>query len=1777
MIQKYHKWAFSRATDIALSSLAYTLSQRRSQYRWRFSCVANGPQNLLEKLMQVNIVKDPTQSSKDASINFVFTGQGAQWPRMGYELLTSNAPSPFVKSIQRSRLMLLRLGATWDLMEELLRPDNESLIHIAEVAQPATTALQIALVDLLASMNIVPSTAIGHSSGEIAAAYTAGYLSHLDALSVSFHRGFASSMSRRKGFVNGAMLAVDMSESDISAHIDNLKTGKVTVACINSPRSLTISGDNDAINELQVLLSSKEIFNRKLRVDTAYHSHHMQAVAQEYKDLMGTIATQTPTKSVKFFSTVSGRQKSDNFGAEYWVSNLVSTVQFNDGLQRLYQTEPRIQQVFVEIGPHNALAGPCRQSLTALSEDVKYEYISPLKRGQNSIQSLLEAVGQLYESGQDIQFASLSSFDPESADAVVLQDLPSYSWDHSKKHWHESRLSRDYRLRKHPYHDLCGVRSIESTSIEPRWRHMIDKTSLPWLQDHVIDELAVFPGSGYICMAIEAISQFARESFPNTKFQTIVLRDIEFVKALLVPDSPERMEAQLSFAPLQLTGMKRDGLSFRFRVSAIANDGPWNEHCRGEIEILSPQAAIDDLQTNMSDELRTMSSNKNAITASEIYKQLRTSGNDYGPTFVGIDRMSLGKDKALATMAIPKVVDIMPAHFQQPHIIHPTTLDILMHSSLPLVSQRLGPGSIMPQFIKELTILTDMLKNPGDQIAIETKLHSCDPLNAEVSIEAFNPDGNTPCVSFSGLELRKLPKSSPMENSLHNADNSYWNLSWDLDADCLSSNAFKLPQTSNGNHTSRDDKIKALNDATDSYIRNCLHAVQRNNLAITENHQRLFDWMVRYGKENSLDDHCEDMSEHAHSRGILHGHDFVEMDLVKRTGSQLDSIVSGQADALGLVLEDDLLYRSYQDESSARCYDLLAQFAKLLCFKKSNLRVLEIGAGTGGTSLPFLEAMREAGHSPAVYDFTDISTGFFDRAATLLSNFPVTYRRLDIERDPVEQGFEAGSYDLILASNCLHATSDIRKTLKNVRRLLKANGQLALIEVVNVQPYQHITFGTLPGYWKGSVDGRVNGPFMTIQKWKEAMEKSSLDMLLNVNDDASSHLSSLMIARHHEDDQSSLETSVQIISVRENSAGLASTRQSLQRSQQVKANVDKFDTVCLDNSAIQIIIDDGEKPLLSNISEEQFERVRSLLTRQSRVLWISASENEEVSANPAKQLITGLARSAHSENDNLCFITVDVQQPIRSALPELVNFLNTCVSRLITGQGKNDEREYVYQDDAVLIPRLLPANKVNAWISKNKGSVLYEIQDRSDLPMFHSENIATKRNTLASDSDQVQRTTLLAGEIEIRPSIMKMLHSEYASSPTYICLGVVTRTGTQVTDLTRGNRVIAISTGPEAKRLQIPATDVQIIPEDTDLATTAALSLAMMSACYILFDLVGSISAQKIAIQGARSNVGLAILLLARHLGIQLVVLANEAADLVFLEGKIQVPPSRIIRSDLLDNAPEFQTIGKLSTIIDCNDNTISPHLTACLDPFGKVVIVRSGEENTVQTMRNDQLPTNATIHVCDIYGLIQSKPKRATELLKQAGSFISMIRIASHELFDKIPDIVKSNNAFEEVSSSTQYCTEAATELRKSSSNESLGSQISTRSVESGATFVIAGGLGELGRKLLLGLAKQGAGQLVLLSRNSPTEEKLRELNASVRVYNTNCTVRHVKCDIADEHEVKAVATALTSAELPPVKGIIQSAMQLQVRKSESPYSMIHFLRDFFPQSDQTALYHQL
>ncbi|BCS28120.1 acyltransferase domain-containing protein [Aspergillus puulaauensis] len=431
------------ASDEWVGNLAFTLNKQHEQHTYRAMVVAQSIGTLKTALSSRPQIR---KASTKPTIGFIFTGQGAHWTGMGKELLDTYPV--FRQSMQKMNDYIGQLGAPYDVIEILNLDDHSTLGHVL-LSQTLCTALQIALVDLLASWGIYPDGVAGHSSGEIAAAYAAGMLSMQDAIAIAYFRGVCASSLSTKGR-RGSMMAVGMSVRDIDPYLAALRTGRANVACINSPSSITVSGDYAAIEELGTVLQDKEVFTRRLNVDVAYHSHHMDPIAGEYLKLMTEMKTikpsKQPTGSTQFFSSVTGTEISTTeLGPHYWVQNLVQQVKLVDAVQSLcFETNPSgipnehsseqtrlstFKKVavtnLIEIGPHAALAGPIKQILKAdpRLDKANVAYDGVLIRGLDATSTAMAVAASLAANGYPVNLQAIN--DPETLyRPQVLVDLP---------------------------------------------------------------------------------------------------------------------------------------------------------------------------------------------------------------------------------------------------------------------------------------------------------------------------------------------------------------------------------------------------------------------------------------------------------------------------------------------------------------------------------------------------------------------------------------------------------------------------------------------------------------------------------------------------------------------------------------------------------------------------------------------------------------------------------------------------------------------------------------------------------------------------------------------------------------------------------------------------------------------------------------------------------------------------------------------------------------------------------------------------------------------------------------------------------------------------------------------------------------------------------------------------------------------------------------------------------------------------------------------------------
>ncbi|KAI0130517.1 polyketide synthase [Xylariales sp. AK1849] len=748
-----------------LRNLAYTLGSRRTHLTWRLGVVASNSSELVEALASSDA--KPARASQAPKVAFVYTGQGAQWPAMGRELLGTYAV--FTDAIRRADDVLRRLGADFSLYEELLREKDTSQVDQAHISQPICSAVQLGLTALLKSWGVTPSSVTGHSSGEIAAAYAADALSFDSAMAIAYHRGQATIMMKNKfPDLKGSMMAVGAGPHEIAPLAEQLTKGLAVVACENSPNSVTVSGDDAAIDELAAKIESRQWFNRKLRVDVAYHSPHMALVAEEYR---AAISDTLPVSGsdVAFYSSLHGKKVDlSTLDASYWVENLTCPVRFSTSLKELcLGSSP---DVIVEVGPHAALEGPVKQILKAIGEQgIKTAYFSALMRNKDAATTMLKLAANLYMKGQPLAFAPVNLEDPAAEQPQLLSDLIPYPWSR-QSYWSESRMSQQHRKKPLPRHDLLGVLADFSNELAPTWRNVLRTDDIPWLRDHRMQSLTTFPFAGFVSMAVEAAAQ--RAILQGVEFDRFSLREIQVKRPLLMEDGVG-YEVVLSMCPYAEGTRSYSDEWDDFRIWSWEQGKGWMEHCRGLIAVRKGNGSNIINSAHLGMASRRFQAAEQTCTedviASTFYDELDGKGATYGPTFQRLSSIRASNEHALAVVSVADTAETMPMGYQTPYCIHPALLDQVFQLSFPILgSGRLGMSTLyMPSAIQELGILRNTLSTAGEQIHVVAhgRPDLKTPKATDFSMDALlSPGEGNAVISLVGLRMTPVKSEGALSD-----------------------------------------------------------------------------------------------------------------------------------------------------------------------------------------------------------------------------------------------------------------------------------------------------------------------------------------------------------------------------------------------------------------------------------------------------------------------------------------------------------------------------------------------------------------------------------------------------------------------------------------------------------------------------------------------------------------------------------------------------------------------------------------------------------------------------------------------------------------------------------------------------------------------------------------------------------------------------------------------------------------------------------------------------
>lgn len=1656
----------------------------------------------------------------------------------------------------------------------------------AEFSLPLSTAIQVALVRLLWSWGIRPAAITSHSSGEVAAAYAVGAFSARSAIGISYIRGALIAKTQPAPTTKGGMLAVGLSRSEVGEYITRVQQqGEeyLVVGCINSPSNVTVSGDLSAVVRLEELLHADQIFARRLKVTQAFHSHHMQPLSGEFREALVEVFnaditdTTNACQDVVYASPKTGKRLDDcNHLRDpmHWVESMLFPVEFESSFREMcFDRKDQAQEVdkIIEIGPHGVLSGAIKQILQ-LPELAAFDisYLSCLSRGKSAVDTIQLLAMDLLQGGYPVDLNAVNfPYGCEAAEVQVLSDLPTYPWNHKTRYWKEPRISRAARQRKIPVHDLIGVQEPLCPPLLHLWQNVLRISDVPWIRDHVVGSRILFPGAGFISMVIDGLSQICNHD-PETCGLSYILRDVDLAQALILPtDGDEGVDLRLTIraADQKSLGM-RDWQ--RFSVYSIAGDkDDWTEHCTGLI-----RAQVDHPVSSSSIQQKTNPPQwSRKMAPQDLWASLHATGICHGPLFQNIERIESDGQASWCTLTVADTVATMPHAYESQHIVHPTTLDSAIQAAytvLPFMGT-LMKTAMVPSRIGGMKIPASFASlEPGDMLCAQAKIKNQGLSAFTTDVAVFNESDmdEEAGIELEGLTFQSLGAViSDSRRDLTENESTY--SSWHWAPDITLTNSTWLERIlSTGTQSQEIGVMLELRRCTVHFIQEAIENLTTEDVERLSGHLvKFYCWMQaqlacatngELGQDSA--DWLRDSEQERHSLRSRVVAATNNGEMICRLGPKLSAILRGELDPLELMMDGQLLSRYYiRAIKWSRSNTQASELVRLCCHKNPRARILEIGGGTGGCTQLIVNAL---GPTKPVgrYDFTDVSAGFFEAARKRFSGWQdvMDFRKLDIEGDPEVQGFDCGSYDVVLACQVLHATSNMQRTLNNVRKLLKPGGKLILVETTRDQLDLFFTFGLLPGWWLSEDPERQLTPSLSPELWRSVLSATGFSGVdLEVRDCDSDEfymISTMMSTATPGTPATTLNGPAEVLLVHAGSPPPMDWLQNLQVALGGKnssiTSLKALQGVSDLKGKMCVFLGEMDRTLLESVVSDDFTSLTSMLQYSQGTLWVTRGA-AMASDDPRKALHLGLLRTLRNENHGRRFVSLDLD-PLRDpwtaqSCDAIVNVLNA------VGASHEKEFEYAERDGTIHVPRTFSDSSSS---EKEDLVVLEPFQNETRLVRLdvQTPGLLDSLHFKLCSADEAWSSELPEDWVEIEPRafglnfrdiMVAMGQLESNRVMGFECAGVVTRLSKAATTgaggLAIGDRVCALMKGHWASRVRTARTNVICIPGTLSFEQAASIPLAFTTAYTSLYTVARLQRGEKVLIHGGAGGVGQAAIILAQLVGAEVFTTAGTHSKRNFLIDKFKLAPDHVFssRDSGFIEGIRACTNGKgVDVVLNSLAGPLLQYSFDCLVNFGRFVEI--GKKDLEQNSRLNMATFARNVSFSSIDILYWEEAKSA-EIFRALTEIMRLLEQKTIDLIGPISEYPMS--AIEKAFRTMQSGQHVGKLVVATAGTDMIPVRRGTMPValKLDASYLIVGGLGGIGRRICEWMVDHGARHLLILSRSGRTDPFVTGLQKR------GCVVRIHSCDVADESQLHAVLQQCHEDNMPPIRGIIQAAMVLK------------------------------
>ncbi|KAM0720785.1 hypothetical protein Q7P37_003070 [Cladosporium fusiforme] len=1710
-----------------LDTFSCSLHSKRTAFPYRTVVPAVTTREELLKLLSQSI----DSNSNDTGITIratgtrsgilgVFTGQGAQAAQMGKQLLL-HCPR-FLDSILECQKALQGLdqGPRWSLKDELLADEAQSRVSDAEISQPLCCAIQVALIDLLRTSNVQFDAVVGHSSGEIAAAYATGLLKLEDAIAIAYYRGLTSHLAQGSNGKRGGMIAAVMSSQGARELCESPAFhGRLWLAAVNSPSSVTISGDVDAIDEVKAHFSSENVRAKILNVDRAYHSEHMQRCAEKYLDLLQrlNIQVQHPTQryqcswfsSVTMGTNIMEDPSAHDLDGQYWVNNLVQPVLFADAVASSITGSQVPFTIALEVGPHSALKGPTGQILKTLPHQ-QMPYIGCLDRDECSIKAFSAALGSVWThlgpGRVDIAgWRQAFNLDPRKP---PIKGTPAYPWDHSQILWRESRLSRNYRLKGEKQPSRTTARGLPSGKDMAEHIHA---------QRDAMDERPRLPGSGPFS---------SRRPRP---VKLLEAKDVNIVRALVINENDEVEVIFKMRMKEPLKGVGSSGImEADFEAYTSHDNKTLEKSCYGQVSIhLGHQEPKDLPLVAASDAELT------PLSTERFNRALLEVGLRYDGTFRAIDNLSRTWGQARASVSWDS------ESLSIGSTIHPAILDTAFQVGLGTFlsqAERSMGSPFLPVTIRRVMINPSEFSNKTSRsthLDVEASLNTLSARAANVDIAMWAPSVDKILgIQVEGLILKAITEPDPSADR-----NLFVKTLWREE----SAYGLRAPEEFPFDVEQVVRRTVAYERVALFYMRMLVEVIAPETLDAARSHHhqhlRFVDMVLQTIRNGSssiwLPEWLGDDRESIQLLIDAHRED-IDMAMLVAVGENLPAVVRGESQMIEHMIKDSLLTRLYTESLSLGvCNRYVAQMAQQVSHKHPQMKVLEIGAGTGGTTMTVLDAIGDAYSS---YTCTDISASFF---SGLRDRLPVgqaarvDFQVLNVETDPASQGFPVGEYDLVIAANVLHATSSLANTMKNVRALLRPGGHLIAIEVTGQMLRETGLMGGLEGWWLGAAEGRKAGPGISVVKWDSLLQATGftgVDCAMHDHPHAHLHSCSVFATQASDDYYDMLRdpllsadrvpamplviiggTTLPVSKLARRATKLlsrwASTVQIFESFEIAQADDVPRDCFLL------CLSDLDEAFFAGDLSAQKVRNLQEMLNSTQCALWVTSGRTRE---NPWANMTVGIGRALSAELPHITFQFLDFESQTSVDAEVMAQYVlrlasSTSVGGDISSNVIVKEQEVLIRNGDALIPRVIQDDTANLCLNAKRRRITTTVSTNEDveLVMGSDDSLGLSQTTERSVS---------AREWKISVRWSTPLHDN-DQQPLFLCYGhtLSRRPVLALVEVIASSIVVA-------KDL-VQDTENHDLRKPQDLADIAAHILA-----YLALD------------RASKSGTTLVL------------------------------GPDNILTQTLERTATQC---GRKAVFLD-----VTPHASArdrnraYIHPLATERTVRRALPTDTSSVIN---MTNSTMEVikqclppvCSFYGV------NVSSLLRDVGLGPKSVISEAHTAWSRESSAVRSTDLPIEVISiesipSTPFKANqrlgVVLDWNRTTEIDAIVQTIQPEAVfSSDKTYFLVGMASELGQSLCQFMTRAGARYIVLASRSAREDPSwVKELRT------TGVHIHVVKMDVTDRQQVRSVVAQLRRT-MPTIAGVANAALVFEAGVFVN-FSAENITRQLRPKVDGTV-----